>query len=196
MPLWSLRICLIRLEVPYQFWRTYDICLHGKWLERKDGERNVEWNHSVGYIEVLSLCQLLEFLFRVSGTYWNDGPFRVITLLKDTWILCQQHLFFMLFLFAIILFPQSNLRLNFFPHVIPAFKFTLWYHSGKEGELTQEDDYLLSNPYHLVMLLNSSTIFKWFSIDCYFGWLFVLSLLRSWSYCLPVVDESYPTIIF
>lgn len=25
--------------------------------------------------------------------------------------------------------------------------------SGKEGELSQEDDYLLSNPYHLVMLL-------------------------------------------
>ena len=30
---------------------------------------------------------------------------------------------------------------------------TLWYCSGKEGELSQEDDYLLSNPYHLVMLL-------------------------------------------
>lgn len=54
------------------------------------------------------------------------------------------------------------------------------YCSGKEGELSQEDDYLLSNPYHLVMLLTQLI----YDFDFHILYWFKMTLL-NWCHCLP-----------
>ncbi|KAK9115576.1 hypothetical protein Sjap_014523 [Stephania japonica] len=44
---------------------------------------------------------------------------------------------------------------NLIGHGRPGFNYSVLFCSGKDGELTREDDYVLSNPYHLLGIFSS-----------------------------------------